>query len=86
MPVTMDGTFDGILDINHDNDIVLSDAQNAGIIAVIHKATEGATWQDPFYERRRYEANALGLQWGAYHFSSGRPPKEQADNFLDTIQ
>jgi lysozyme len=62
MPVTMDGTFDGVLDVNHDNPVVLSDAQAAGITAVIHKATEGATWQDPLYERRRYEANALAAR------------------------
>lgn len=86
MPITMDGTFDGVLDINHDNDVILADLQAAGMVAVIHKATEGATWQDPLYERRRYEANALGLLWGAYHFSSGRPPEEQVDNFLTTIQ
>src|SRR5260370_30978220 len=86
MPVTMDGTFDGVLDVNHDNPVVLSDAQAAGITAVIHKATEGATWQDPLYERRRYEANALGLLWGAYHFSSGLPPPDQVNNFLNSIQ
>ncbi|CAN7179416.1 glycoside hydrolase family 25 protein [Caballeronia sp. LjRoot31] len=86
MPVTMNGTYDGVLDVNHDNPVVLGDAQAAGIIAVIHKATEGASWQDPLYERRRYEASALGLLWGAYHFSSGRPPESQVDNFLKTIQ
>ncbi|GJH29318.1 glycoside hydrolase family 25 protein [Caballeronia novacaledonica] len=86
MPTTMDNVYDGILDINHDNKVVLADAQAAGISAVIHKATEGATWQDPFYWRRRFEAKALGLLWGAYHFSSGRPADEQAENFLNYIE
>jgi len=86
MPSTMNNVYDGVLDINHDNDVVLANLQAAGITAVIHKATEGATWQDPLYERRRYEANALGLLWGAYHFSSGRTPEEQVENFLNTIQ
>jgi lysozyme len=82
----MDGTFDGILDIYHDDDIPLSQAQSEGIVAVIHKASEGATYQDPMYTRRRYEAQSLGLLWGAYHFSSGKPPQDQVDNFLESIQ
>jgi lysozyme len=86
MPVTMDGTFDGILDINHTDTIALKDALAAGIVAVIHKASEGATFQDPLYTQRRYEARALGMLWGAYHFSSGRPPEDQVNNFLNVIQ
>jgi lysozyme len=86
MPNTMDGSFDGILDIYHDDDVSLQDAQNAGIIAVIHKASEGATVQDPMYPRRRHEAAGLGFLWGAYHFSSGKPPDAQAANFLNAVQ
>ena len=87
MPVTMDGTFDGALDLSHLHpEVVLADMQTTGIAAVIYKATEGTTFQDPFYERRRYEANALGLLWGAYHFSSGAAPADQVNNFLNTIQ
>jgi GH25 family lysozyme M1 (1,4-beta-N-acetylmuramidase) len=77
---------DRILDIYHDDLTPLSVAQDQGIVAVIHKASEGATWQDPAYANRRHEARGLGMLWGAYHFSSGKPAKDQAKNFLDAIQ
>lgn len=86
MPSTMDGTFDGLVDANHNDDIVLNSLQAAGVVAVIHKASEGATFKDPMYPQRRYEARALGMLWGAYHFSSGRPPEDQVSNFISALQ
>ena len=35
-----------------------------GIIAVIHKATEGTERKDPFYMPRRTEAKNAGMLWG----------------------
>jgi lysozyme len=74
--------FDGIIDINHNNTIDLSAAKAAGIVAVIHKATEGATFQDPMYATRRAEAKTLGLLWGAYHFGTAADVDQQLQNFL----
>ncbi|MFL6244397.1 MAG: glycoside hydrolase family 25 protein [Thermoanaerobaculia bacterium] len=78
--------FDGIMDINHNDDIDLTAAANAGIVAVIHKATEGATFQDPLYATRRTQASQLGLRWGAYHFGTAADVTEQFQNFVQTAQ
>ena len=78
--------FDGIMDISHNNSIDLSAAQKAGIVAVIHKATEGATFQDPMYATRRAEATQLGLLWGAYHFGTAADVGQQIQNFTQTAQ
>ncbi|MGO4330335.1 glycoside hydrolase family 25 protein [Cupriavidus sp. 2TAF22] len=86
MPETFAGTIDVIVDINHDNPFDALTAFNAGVRAVIHKASEGETFQDPKYRKRRDQALAAGLLWGAYHFSSSRPAIKQADNFLGAVQ
>lgn len=86
MPDNVAGTIDVIIDINHDNHFDAVKAMHAGVRAVIHKASEGATFQDPKYRARREQARAAGLLWGAYHFSSSRPAREQADNFLAAAQ
>lgn len=86
MPESLPGSIDVIIDINHDNHFDAVKARNAGVRAVIHKASEGATFQDPAYKKRRKDALAAGLLWGAYHFSSSRPANEQADNFLAATQ
>ena len=78
--------FNGIMDISHHNDVDLSAAKDAGIVAVIHKATQGTTFQDPMYASRRTEAVKLGLLWGAYHFGTGDDVSQQLQNFLKTAQ
>ncbi len=45
MPETMSGSIDVIIDINHDNHFDAIKARNAGVRAVIHKASEGATFR-----------------------------------------
>src|SRR5688572_22361052 len=78
--------FDGIMDINHNDDIDLPAAASAGIVAVIHKATEGATFQDPLYATRRTQATQLGLKWGAYHFGTAANVEQQLQNFVQIAQ
>jgi lysozyme len=78
--------FDGIIDINHNAEIDFARVQTAGIIAIIHKATEGVTVQDKRYHPRRDEAKAAGFLWGAYHFSSGLTVADQVANFLTFAQ
>ncbi|MGH8092024.1 MAG: glycoside hydrolase family 25 protein [Chthoniobacterales bacterium] len=75
-----------IIDIYHQNDVDLKAAKEGGIIAVIHKATQGATIRDSTYHQRRERAKALGLLWGAYHFSTGGSVTEQVENFLHYAQ
>ncbi|WP_223532415.1 GH25 family lysozyme [Pseudomonas sp. GL-RE-20] len=82
MPSTVPGTVDVIVDLNHDNKIDMKKIKDDGIVAVIHKASEGATFRDDKYLSRRKLALDAGLLWGAYHFSSSRDVKDQFENFL----
>src|SRR5947199_6342357 len=69
--------IDSIIDIYHLNTVNLATAKANGVVAVIHKATEGATVVDAEYRKRRDKAKALGLLWGAYHYSSGASVSDQ---------
>jgi len=76
-----------IIDLSHHNGSVdLRAAKDAGIIGVIHKATQGWKYLDPAYQANRAKARAAGLLWGAYHFGVGADGVEQADFFLSTVQ
>ncbi|SEF13969.1 lysozyme [Burkholderia sp. WP9] len=86
MPISVDGTIDVIVDLNHDNDFDADKAKKAGIAAIIHKASEGATFKDPMYKERKDAALKAGLLWGAYHFSSARSVASQVDNFLGAVE
>jgi lysozyme len=55
----------------------------AGIIGVIHKATEGLGFHDSAYAANKKAAKAEGLLWGAYHFGTGSDPEKQAEEFLN---
>src|SRR5579863_4160519 len=60
---------DSILDLSGWNTVTDFGAlAAAGVRAIIHKATEGIGFIDPFYHMRRTLAQATGLLWGAYHF------------------
>jgi lysozyme len=75
-----------MIDISHYQDQVADWAavKRAGIVAVVHKATEGGDWTDNNYERRRREVKEAGLLWGAYHFAGkSADGTMQAQHFLD---
>lgn len=75
-----------VIDLSHHNNAVdFARVRAAGIVGVIHKATQGAKYVDPTYEERRVAALAEGLLWGAYHFGTGGDGERQADHFLDTV-
>jgi lysozyme len=74
--------IDTIIDIYHQNPIDFDRVRNAGIVAIIHKATEGARFTDSEYQSRRQKAKDLGFKWGAYHFSSGEEVTSQVENFI----
>ena len=71
-----------IIDIYHGNSIDLPKTKKGGIIAIIHKATQGTDVRDKTYHDRRKEAKDLGFLWGAYHFSTGASVAAQVENFL----
>lgn len=71
-----------VIDIYHGNAIDFKKAQQGGVVAIIHKATQGATVQDSTYTDRRKQAKDLGFLWGSYHFSTGAPVADQVGNYL----
>jgi lysozyme len=78
--------IDTIIDIYHQNSIDLGRVQADGIVAIIHKATEGSRFRDPEYQNRRAPAKNAGFLWGAYHFASGEDVTHQVENFLTYAQ
>jgi GH25 family lysozyme M1 (1,4-beta-N-acetylmuramidase) len=72
-----------VVDLSHHNgNVDLNRAKQAGILAVIHKATQGVGMFDTKYEINRQKARAAGLFWGAYHFGTKANGAAQADFFL----
>jgi len=75
--------LNAIIDLSHHNQINdFATIKAAGIVAVIHKATQGTDYTDPMYLQRRNKALEAGLLWGAYHFADAKDSKAQADYFL----
>lgn len=76
-----------VIDLSHNNgNVDLARANAAGVVGVIHKATQGSGFKDPMYAARRQQAKQAGLLWGAYHFASGADPVAQASFFLSVAQ
>lgn len=72
-----------VVDIFHGDTVEsFADLKGAGILGVIHKATQGLTDVDPAYASRRNEAVQAGLLWGAYHFLTKEDPSQQAAFFV----
>src|SRR6266850_6046881 len=72
-----------VVDISHHNgNVDLGAAKAAGLVGVIHKATQGTSMVDNMYQPNRQKAQAAGLLWGAYHFGSAGDGVQQADFFL----
>lgn len=76
--------LDAVIDISHQ--VSVSDfrqVRQSGILAVIHKATEGGDFVDKSCASRRSQAEAAGLLWGVYHFGTRQyPGARQATHFL----
>lgn len=76
-----------ILDLYYENAIPSFEAAKAaGLVGVIHKATEGVGFADPAYRERQAIFKGLGLLRGAYHLGHGGDPIGQAHWFLDHTQ
>jgi lysozyme len=76
--------LNAVIDLSHHN-IVTSFQQikSAGIIGIIHKATQGSHFVDAEYDNHRLSAHSAGLLFGSYHFGSHGDPNGQADHYLD---
>src|SRR3954465_5568860 len=72
-----------VVDISHHNTVIdLNATAQSGVWAIIHKASQGSTYRDPDYAKRRTMAKDAGLRWGAYHFNDGSDVGAQVNNFL----
>ena len=77
------GLLNAVIDLSHHNNVTsFADARAAGVLAVIHKATQGTAFSDATYDQHRASAKAAGMLWGAYHFSRSGDVPMQVDHFL----
>ena len=75
-----------VIDLSHHNATVdFARVRAAGVIGVVHKATQGTGFVDDKYAERRKPAEDAGLLWGAYHFGTGDDVDRQVSHFLDTV-
>jgi GH25 family lysozyme M1 (1,4-beta-N-acetylmuramidase) len=75
-----------VVDMNHNDEVAsFAEAGQAGIIGIIHKASTGASGQDPRYAERKAAAYQAGLLWGAYHWGTAADIDAQVNNFLSVI-
>lgn len=79
-------TTTNIIDAFHNDPLDLNRLKDEGIIAIIHKATEGADFKDDLYDDRKKAAKDLGFLWGAFHFATSADWKDQVNFFLDTVK
>jgi lysozyme len=75
-----------VADMAHFNPVNFSKIKAAGILGVIHKATQGVGMTDNQYAARRKAALAAGLLWGAYSFATGDDARAHAKHFLAVAQ
>jgi lysozyme len=77
-----------VVDLSHHNVIPesLQPANDAGILGVIHKATEGTTYKDTTCAARLYLARQAGMLFGTYHFMRPGDPGDQVAFYYDTVQ
>lgn len=76
-----------VIDISHHNPVEsFAKVRAAGVLGVIHKATQGVGNVDPTYRARRKQIEDAGLLHGAYHFNTGEPVKDQVGHFLEAAQ
>lgn len=78
-----------VVDIYHGDNVEGNDcvagfqkAADAGVWGIIHKSSQGSSYQDNAYNRRRDAAGKVGLLWGAYHFNNGDDVSTQVRNFI----
>ncbi len=76
-----------VVDLSHYNPTPdFATAKAGGVIGIVHKATQGATYVDPKYAGRVKAAKSAGLLWGAYHFGTGADVDAQLAQFLAVVQ
>src|SRR5262245_20125003 len=76
---------DLVIDMSHWNVVHdFDEIAAAGVVAMIHKATEGSSYVDDKYYARQNGCREAGLLFGAYHFLRPGDQKQHAKHFVDT--
>lgn len=72
-----------VADMNHANPVDFGKLAARELIGgVIHKATQGLSFADYLYAKRRELATAAGLEWGAYDFCTDDDVRQNVQRFL----
>ena len=80
------GRLGGIDVSHHQTQIDWQKVKAGGYEFVFLKATEGGTYTDPDFARRRAECHAANLPVGFYHFFRPKGPiQAQIDNFVNVV-
>lgn len=75
-----------VIDLSHWNPTPdWARTKQAGVVGVIHKATEGTGNVDQTLFSRASAAMAAGLKWSTYHFLRPGSMQAQMDHYLKTI-
>jgi lysozyme len=78
--------LNAVIDLYHGNTVTsFDDIKKGGVIAVIHKATQGGGYTDAEFHDRSRAVQDAGLLLGSYHFGASGDPKGQADHYLDVV-
>jgi lysozyme len=79
-----------VVDISHHNTLVgsapFAALKSAGILGVIHKASEGLSYVDRECARRRDACEKAGLLWGTYHFLHSGNIAGQVRHYLEVTK
>jgi len=76
-----------VIDISHWEDpIDFKKVAAAGIVAIIAKATQGATGVDPAYAKFKKAAAPYKFLWGSYHFGTGNEVGSQVEHYLSIVK
>jgi len=80
--------YNGVIDISHYQSTPSRAAlEVAGIVGIIHKATQGRTNRDiTYFDKKQAIKSEYGLKWGSYHFTSGSDPIHQFENYIGYAQ
>jgi GH25 family lysozyme M1 (1,4-beta-N-acetylmuramidase) len=75
-----------IIDLSHHNTVKsFADVKAAGVVGVIHKATEGSSYVDKTLYGRAKAAMDAGLKWSTYHFLRPGSMSQQMSHYLNTV-
>lgn len=75
-----------VIDLSHHNTVSdFAAIKSAGVLGVIHKATEGTAYRDSTYVFRKASCKGAGLLFASYHFFRSSDPIAQMKFFVDTV-